>query len=269
VQYNTISGSVKLKGSRSLTIVQEPLFLSICVIMLAQAINLKIVYLTMSILSAGESGSPSHRSRSLSSSSEDEVMDWTDNLQGLKELYEEGQALVRREQDGGEKAPSANVATKVAAADEPADKPMAATQRPPEGLGGVKTAGGKPTGDPSAPVSSSGEGDRRREEDVVENIVEKARAFVEKKRLETIGRIKSALGDKCLAYDAIIAARKKDFKAPHLLGGEAAELPDVGSFLGGGDGRILLSHVEVNLGQRRVTSFSFNPIMFVQRQPQH
>jgi hypothetical protein len=229
--------------------------------MRAQAINLKIVYLTRFILSAGESGSSSHRSRSSSSSSEDEVMDWTDNLHGLKELYEEGQALVLREREGGDKAPPANDATEAAAAAavEPAAEPTAATQRPPEGLGGEKTADGKLTGDPRVPARGGGEGEIGREEDVVENIVEKARAFVEKKRLETIGRIKAALGDKCLAYDAIIAARKKDFKTPHLLGGEAAELPDVGSFLGGGDGRILLSHVEVNLGQRRVTSFSFNP----------
>jgi hypothetical protein len=229
--------------------------------MRVSTINLKIIYITRYTLSAGESGSPDHKSSSSSSSSEDDMMDWTDNLQGLKDLYDEGQALVLREQDGGEKAPPANVDTSGAAAvaGEPAAGLHAAIQRPPEGLGVAGTAGGIQTGEQNAPAKDGDGGDGSREEDVVENIVEKARAFVEKKRQETIGRIKAALGDKCLAYDAIIAARKKDFKAPHLLGGEAAELPDVGSFLGGGDGRILLSHVEVNLGQRRVTSYSFNP----------
>jgi hypothetical protein len=43
------------------------------------------------------------------------------------------------------------------------------------------------------------------------------------------------------------------------LGGPTKETPDVGSFMSNGDGRILRAHFEVNLGQRRVVSYSFNP----------
>jgi hypothetical protein len=42
--------------------------------------------------------------RSSTSSSEDEEMDWSDNLQGLKDLYDEGRALVLKEQDGEQEA---------------------------------------------------------------------------------------------------------------------------------------------------------------------
>jgi hypothetical protein len=95
----------------------------------------------------------------------------------------------------------------------------------------------------------------------------RAKQFLLKQKEDNIRKIKAGLGDEYLAYDAIVAARKKSFATPHLLSGETADMPELGSFLSNGDGRNLLAHMEVNLGQRRVTSYSFHPTILMCRCP--
>jgi hypothetical protein len=113
----------------------------------------------------------------------------------------------------------------------------AAAERPPDGLGGNNGSGNDPTA----------------------SISDRAKAFLAKEKEAAADRIREELGDKYLAYAAILAQRKKDLSTPHLLGGQKEELPDLGSFMSNGDGRILRTQFEVNLGQRRVISYSFNP----------
>jgi uncharacterized membrane protein YgcG len=182
-------------------------------------------------------------------SSNDEGMDWSDNLHGIKELYEEGRQLELKAvaaagtgntQQGGE-----------------ATVPPPALETQPDGAqvgGAAGSSGGVP------PESAGGTPLEEEEED---SAFRRAKEFLNRQKEDNIAKIKAGLGDKYLAYDAIVAARRRNLATPHLLGGETAAIPDTGSFLSNGDGRNLLAHMEVNLGQRRVTSYSFNPNTFM------
>jgi hypothetical protein len=88
---------------------------------------------------------------------------------------------------------------------------------------------------------------------------QKARAFVEKQMQEARLKLRKELGDKQIAYDAILAARRKDLVTKHLLGGEPAATPDVGSMVSTADRRLLRTTMEVSVGQRRATTTNFDP----------
>jgi hypothetical protein len=119
-------------------------------------------------------------------------------------------------------------------------------QQPPEGLA-----------PPSAREESAEEGDD--ETGGGEGMAERARAFVEKKMEEAVQNLRKDLGERHLAYDAVLAIRKKDLVTKHLLGGVPAAMPDVGSFVSTADRRLLRTTLEVSVGQRRATSTSLTP----------
>jgi hypothetical protein len=183
-------------------------------------------------------------------SDKEDDMDWSDNMAGIKDLYEEGLALA-----AGKKTP------------EQAEQMAGGGQRPPEGLAAATApaAAGNTGTEPAAAAQhpqdgpSGGGGVKGSTEPEPEKATDRAKAFLAKAKNAAIERIQEELGDKYLSYAAILAARRKDMATPHLLGGKTEEMPDVGSFLSNGDGRILKAHFEVNLGQRRVISYSFNP----------
>jgi hypothetical protein len=193
-------------------------------------------------------------------SDKDDDMDWSDNLNGVKDLYEEGQALA-----AAAAAATADAAPKVAKKDEA----PGGGQRPHDGLtaaaGPNTDRGGKSKCTPAAAAAErppdglgDGNGDIREKRDE-QSISDRAKAFVAKEKEAAADRIREELGEKYLAYAAILAQRKKDLVTPHLLGGKTEQLPDLGSFMSNSDGRILRTHFEVNLGQRRVISYSFDP----------
>jgi hypothetical protein len=203
-------------------------------------------------------------------SSSDDSMDWTDNLGGMRELYGEGGTADSQGTSSGaqnvepptppehpRELQSARAAAEAAEAQhgkdpvgQPLEGPAAVpggVQQPPEGLAPPPPhAGGEGDAEDGATGDSTG-------------MAVRARAFVEKKLEESVQILRKDLGERQLGYEAVLAIRKRDLATKHLLGGEPAAMPDVGSFVSTADRRLLKTTLEVSVGQRRATSTSFDP----------
>jgi hypothetical protein len=93
--------------------------------------------------------------------------------------------------------------------------------------------------------------------ETAEHIANRVRAYLSQQRTAAAAKLRSALDDKVLGYDAVLAAKRRILEVPHLLGGEAAAAaPDMGSLLSNGDGRTLDVIMDISIGQNKVvTSF--------------
>jgi hypothetical protein len=68
----------------------------------------------------------------------------------------------------------------------------------------------------------------------------------------------STLGGDALAYNTIKTAGLQKTKAISLKTGEETAPVDLGAFVSGLDGRLGIAEVNINLGQKRTWSYSFN-----------
>jgi hypothetical protein len=88
--------------------------------------------------------------------------------------------------------------------------------------------------------------------------VSNIRRYLEKKTEEEVARLRKAIGIKVLAYDSVLEARRRRLAAPTLIGGVETAMPGTGTMLSGGDGRLLLTHLDTSIGQQRTVSATFN-----------
>jgi hypothetical protein len=91
------------------------------------------------------------------------------------------------------------------------------------------------------------------------------RRYLVKKTEEEVARLRKAIGNKALAYDSVLEARRWRLAAPTLIGGVETALPGIGTMLSGGDGRLLLTHLDTSIGQQRTVSATFNIVNGVVR----
>jgi hypothetical protein len=92
------------------------------------------------------------------------------------------------------------------------------------------------------------------------NLAERVRTELDEQRIRAVAAVRAKMEQKMLAYDAVLEAKRSEMCTPHLLGGVAAGPPAMGTLLSNGDGRMLKVQVEVNLGQRRTTTASFDSV---------
>jgi hypothetical protein len=92
------------------------------------------------------------------------------------------------------------------------------------------------------------------------NLAERVRLSLEEQKAAAVALLRKKLQSKMLAYDAVLEARRGEMSTPHLLGGSAVAAPELGTMLSTGDGRMMKVHLEVNLGQRRTTTASFDGV---------
>jgi uncharacterized membrane protein YgcG len=91
-------------------------------------------------------------------------------------------------------------------------------------------------------------------------VTERAMQAMEQKRAGQVEKLSSRLGDRVLAYDAILAERRRRLAVQGLMGEPGpVEVPDVGSMVSNGDQRLLATNLEINLAQQKVVTASFNP----------
>jgi hypothetical protein len=81
-----------------------------------------------------------------------------------------------------------------------------------------------------------------------------------KKTEEEVARLRKAIGNKALAYDSVLEARRWRLAAPTLIGGVMTAVPGIGTMLSGGDGRLLLTHLETSIGQQRTVTSTFSVV---------
>jgi hypothetical protein len=202
----------------------------------------------------------------------DDSMDWSDNLGGLKELYGA---------DGRSPGADQSASTEEGAqGDTPPLQPPPLPPLPQQTVGGGRLETGEakqattPVGQPlEGPAGVEGVVQQPHEglaappssEEVAATgggagMAERARAYVEKKQEEAALNLRKDLGDKQLAYEAVLAVRKRDLGTKHLLrDGEMVAMPEVGSMVSNADRRLLRTTLEVSVGQRRAMSTSFDP----------
>jgi hypothetical protein len=84
------------------------------------------------------------------------------------------------------------------------------------------------------------------------------RRYLMKKKEEEVARLRQAIGNKALAYDSVLEARRRRLAAPTLIGGVETALPGIGTMMSGGDGRLLLTHLETSIGQQRTVTSTFS-----------
>jgi hypothetical protein len=203
---------------------------------------------------------------SADASDSDSSMDWSDNLSGVKELYGDESSCTTSTEATGSTTPPKQQPQPPA--------PQQSIEKETTTPVGLQLPGplvGQPL---EGPVGEDGgvqqpleglappPGPARGEEDPAGtsgDMAKKARDFVEKQMEEARLKLRRELGDKQLAYDAILAARKKDLMTKHLLDGEPATTPDVGSMVSTADRRLLRTTMEVSVGQRSATTTNFDP----------
>jgi hypothetical protein len=198
----------------------------------------------------------------------DENMDWSDNLDGVGELYAnllppavgdgeqqhvevEAKSTPDADTEDAAAAPAAgggNVSLEPATARPTDQVPVG---QPLEGSAGSSRSEDSTGG--AAPPNGGGESSEG-------DIVERARNFINKQKEEAIAKIKEGLGEKLLGYEAVLETRRRDLTTKHLLGGQPEPTPDVGSMVSTGDMRLLAVKMEVSMGQRRVVTTSFDPV---------
>jgi hypothetical protein len=71
-------------------------------------------------------------------------------------------------------------------------------------------------------------------------------------------RLRKAIGNKVLAYDSVLDERQRRLVVPNIIGGVEVAMPNVGTMLSGGDGRLLLTHLDISIGQQKTVSATFN-----------
>ena len=91
------------------------------------------------------------------------------------------------------------------------------------------------------------------------DIGDRARAYLAKKKAESISNIRAIFADRIATYDAIKSFNKRKEEALDLDGGADRMSGRYGDFLSGGDGRMGLVNLTVNFGKKTCKSYSFDP----------
>ena len=91
------------------------------------------------------------------------------------------------------------------------------------------------------------------------DIGDRARAYIAKKKVESISNIRAIFADKIATYDAIKSFNKRKEEVLDLDGGADRMSGHYGNFLSGGDGRMGLVNLTVNFGKKTCKSYSFDP----------
>jgi hypothetical protein len=202
----------------------------------------------------------------------DSSMDWSDNLPGVKGLYSETGSTTTADSNKAleghtspPKQPVGSTPPRPPTPPQTKEKeetptggeqlPGILVRQPQEGPAGPEGGVQHPQEGLAPPLDEGSEAVAGNSGDMAL----RARAFVEKQMEEATQKLRQELGDKQLAYDAMLAVRKKDLATKHLLGGEQAATPDVGSMVSTADRRLLRTHLEVSVGQRRATTTNFDP----------
>ena len=184
----------------------------------------------------GSSRDAAIQPKSTASSSPKGDDDWSDNLEGLREVFDNaGQNRTRGH---------------------PLEGPLttAGDGQPKEGPPATTTHSKAPDGDGAA-QSYKGPASQ----DSVEN---RAKAYVKKKKGEITEELKKSFGDKILSYEAVGAANRRRMSAPYLQSGEPVidnQSYHEGDFLSTADGRVLSMYLDTNLQLKVNSSYSFCP----------
>jgi hypothetical protein len=81
-----------------------------------------------------------------------------------------------------------------------------------------------------------------------DTISERARQHLLQHKESQISELRQQLGDRMLAYDAILATRSKELVRKNLMGSKDLVRPDVGNFFTTCDGRLLATKLVASLG---------------------
>jgi hypothetical protein len=114
-----------------------------------------------------------------------------------------------------------------------------------------------PARPPTEEQATGADEGERNIQDTAERIASRVRAYLGQQREAAAAKLRRALDDKILGYDAVLAVKRRILEVPHLLGGDAAAAaPDMGSLLFNGDGRTLDVIMDVSIGQNKVVTAS-------------
>jgi hypothetical protein len=168
-----------------------------------------------------ERGSPYSPSKALE---EEEQMDWTANLHGVKPLYNEPPST--QEEEGAPNIEQQQQADVL-------DVPPAGPDVPAEGVGG---AGGGGAGD----------------------VQQRVKNYLQSCKEKNVAEIKKRMGDDIITYNAISSQNRKSSAAANLLGGEKKMSPALSSLVEIGDGRILSGGLQTAISTKRIVCTSFD-----------
>jgi hypothetical protein len=88
---------------------------------------------------------------------------------------------------------------------------------------------------------------------------ERASRNMERRRAVQSGSLRERMDpEQLLAYEAILADKKKKLAVQDLIGGGTVPVPDVGRMLSNGDHRLLAAQLNISLGQQRIATYSFD-----------
>jgi uncharacterized membrane protein YgcG len=201
------------------------------------------------------------------SEDEAEAMDWADNLEGLEVLLNEDEAL---QGPASEPPRVLEPEPQLEPQLEPAPPQLEVLldreneQLPPplEGMVGSSNNNDREQQEAAAAVegaaaagASSGSGGGGR---APTGVMDRARKYMAKVREAQSTTLRGRLGDRVLAYDAVLKEKRRRLTVSNLVGGGLVEMPEVGSMLSNGDQRILSANLSISLGQYKIATYSFN-----------
>jgi hypothetical protein len=212
-----------------------------------------------------------------SSDQEEEEMDWADNMDGLEILLYEDDALqgpaseppaqlepVFENENGIVIAPVDNglhqqpLEGLAAGIVEEVEVPLPQARVIP-GPDQVPEDVQLPVGQGSSASGGSGGGGSSIQAEHAYNTSARASRDMAKKREVQSGSLREKMDpEQLLAYEAILAEKRKRLTVRDLIGGRPVEVPDIGSMLSNGDHRLLAAQLNISLGQQQVTTYSFN-----------
>jgi hypothetical protein len=206
--------------------------------------------------------------------SDEEFMDWSNNLQGVRALLnDEEQAEQAGEQlaeglpgDYAEVPEQQQVVEPQVMAENLAQNLVPTVQVPPPVASGSTEgdqqppAGGAPAPSQSTPRADTGGEAPPPVKNSQDNLdcVERSRAFVQAAYRKKIDDIVESMSDDILQYRAVNNEKARIMEVTDLRTGETKPGPDLGSMLTSLDGRMRIVDLEVNLGQKMVWTYSIS-----------
>ena len=188
------------------------------------------------------------------------LLDWTNNLDGIKRLLDETR------KGGG---PPIGIVPPEAPKD-PSPQPLegrsgmksnenSALPKPPEGGPAVVTVNKE-----KVTTSNGGHITLQPPEGQSDDISTRAKLYIlKKKKEEAVAALKKCLGEKISTYEAVLSLTSGDRAAPTLQGGALLAAEDTGSFFSSGDGRISRCYLATSLSEKKTVSYSFQPKSFL------